>query len=123
MKTIGLCLLLAAASVTACGGDDDPALPDASIADATPPVTYANFAQGFFETYCYDCHGAGDALRDYTMLSMIRAEQDKIRCGVSPTALTNCSIAAEMFPVGSGPKPTREERLELVRWIDEGAVD
>jgi hypothetical protein len=120
MRSICLAILM----TCACAEDSGPGAADAGpVADATDAPTWTNFAAEFLDSYCGACHGAGDALRDYTVLAMVRAEAGKIRCGVSPTTLPACSIAAGMFPIGSGPKPTDEERLELVRWIDEGAIE
>ncbi len=128
VNTISTSVLVAALfalTCGACGDADAPAAADAApaAADAAPALTWTAFAADFFATYCSACHGAGDALRDYTLLAMVRAEQAKIRCGVSPTALAGCTIAARMFPIGNGAQPSDAERLELVRWIDDGAAE
>jgi hypothetical protein len=88
--------------------------------------TWANFAQGFFATYCIECHGAGDALRDYTTIADVEVDQDSIRCGVSPTALSGCGTFPPpgQFPIdnaaGDNPKPGDDERARLVAWIEAG---
>jgi hypothetical protein len=106
----------------ACNGDEAGASADAApTADAAEALTWTNFGADFFATFCGACHGPGDSLRDYSLLPMVQAEQAKIRCGVSPTSLAGCTIPANQFPIGTGPKPTPEQRMELVRWIDEGA--
>lgn len=113
-----------AASLAACGGDDDSGAADASAsADAESALTWTSFAGDFFETFCHECHGPGDTLRDYSVLSMVRAEMDTIKCGVSKDALANCTVNPSMFPIGNGPKPTDTERDMLVQWLDEGAVE
>ena len=110
----------------ACGADDDESSTTADAA-VTPPAdaethdTWTSFASGFIETYCYECHGPGDSLRDYSLLATVQSEQEKIRCGVSPSSIAGCSIPAKQFPVGSGPKPNDAERQRLVDWIDSGA--
>jgi len=110
----------------ACGSDDTDTAADATVAtpiDASTQDTWTSFASGFFETYCFECHGPGDSLRDYSLLPMVESETAKIRCGVSADSLAGCSIPARQFPIGSGPKPTDEERLRLVQWIEDGAAD
>tara|TARA_R110002096_G_scaffold436100_2_gene667794 strand:+ start:46081 stop:46542 length:462 start_codon:yes stop_codon:yes gene_type:complete len=110
----------------ACGSDDTDTAADATVAtpvDASTQDTWTSFASGFFEAYCSECHGPGDALRDYSLLPMVESEAAKIRCGVSADSLAGCSIPARQFPIGSGPKPTDEERLRLVQWIEDGAAD
>lgn len=138
-----LAAILLHAGAVGCGDDDgddgddgggspdaaaapDAAPPDAPAAaggDAAPPPTWSGFARPFFQTYCWACHGPGDALRDYSQLPMVMAEAAKIRCGVAPTELPGCGPglpAPNQFPVGSGPRPSEAERLTLVQWIDEG---
>src|SRR5262245_17973393 len=52
--------------------------------------TWTNYAKGFFATYCIECHGAGDALRDYTTLAGVAKESAEIRCGVGPVLESGC---------------------------------
>ncbi len=110
-----------------CGSEDgESGAPDAAVAtaaDATPATTWTNFSANFFSTYCFACHGPGDSLRDYSQLAAVRAEQGKIRCGVSPEAIQGCSISSKQFPIGNGLKPSDEERAQLVRWLDDGTVE
>jgi len=117
--------LLLLVALWSCGDDGQSSQADATptSSDAATADTWTNFAEQFFVTYCQDCHGPGDTLRDYSVLSMVKAEQDKIRCGVSATTLANCTISAGMFPVGSGPKPDAAARARLVKWIDDGALE
>ncbi len=123
---IRITLLVTALAVAACGDDES----SAGQADATPSVdappaalSWTNFASQFFQTYCQACHGPGDASRDYSLLADVRAELEDIKCGVSPTMLPNCVVPAGQFPVGTGPKPSEQERNQLVQWIDEGAIE
>jgi hypothetical protein len=110
-------LLTALLAAGACGGggdDDDIAVTPDAAADTpdapTPPPTWTNFAQSFFEVYCHACHGPGDALRDYSLLAEVQAEATAIRAGVD----------SGQFPIGTGPKPSRDERDRLILWIDGG---
>ena len=110
---------------TACGSTDQvsaDAGESASI-DAMQQDRWSTFAADFFEVYCHECHGPGDSLRDYSLLTTVTSERDKIRCGVSPSSLSGCTISARQFPVGSGPKPTDEDRMRLVEWLDSGAPE
>lgn len=85
--------------------------------------TWDGFASGFFETYCWECHGPGDALRDYSTLAGVMAESNAIRCGTAPAGanLDGCEgePPEEQFPVGA-TIPTADERAMLVAWIDAG---
>lgn len=125
MRVLICAVLVLALGAGACGGDsDEPGSADAaSTSDASPALSWTSFGDDFFTRYCHDCHGAGDTLRDYSQLSMVRAEMDKIRCGVSAVSLSGCSIPARQFPIGTGPMPTDAERGSLVQWIDEGAIE
>jgi len=130
MRHVTIVFLAVFALTAGCGGDDDggggSSAPDAAVAsaaDAAPSTTWTSFGKGFMETYCGACHGAGDSLRDYSLLSEVVREQGKIRCGVSPVALDGCSIRSKQFPIGNGPKPSDELRQQLVDWIDQGAAE
>jgi hypothetical protein len=116
--------LLFAILLAACGDDATPA---ADEPDAQVGPTWTSFAANFLETYCHECHGPGDNLRDFSLLDMVRSEAAAIRCGVAPASaqLADCQglPAAEQFPIGGGPKPTEQERAMLVQWIDDGAPE
>ncbi len=112
-------------TTAACGSTNEEVVADASLptVDAMQEDRWSTFAADFIEVYCHECHGPGDSLRDYSLLTTVTSERDKIRCGVSPSALSGCTISARQFPVGSGPKPTDEDRMRLVEWIDRGAPE
>jgi hypothetical protein len=120
-------IVLLTLALAACGGST-ASMPDlapdlATSGDlATAAPTYGNFAQNFFSTYCTSCHPSASSSRDFTMYSVIQQNAHNIECGVSPTALTGCSgnPAPSQFPIGTGPKPTDDERNELVAWIMAG---
>jgi hypothetical protein len=89
--------------------------------------TWASYAQGFFMTYCVECHNATkDPNRDYTKLADVMTDAALIRCGVAPTMQTGCgpSPPPKQFPIsdamGTNPKPTDAERLRIVAWISAG---
>ncbi|HEY0710390.1 MAG TPA: hypothetical protein VGG33_26515 [Polyangia bacterium] len=92
--------------------------------------TWANFAQAFMGKYCVSCHNddrAGDAARDYHMLSVVVREKVDIACGTAKSqaertkrACPTSAPRANQFPAGNGPKPTDDERDRLLRWIDAG---
>jgi hypothetical protein len=92
------------------------------------PLTWTGFARDFFQTYCVSCHfPAGEAsLQDFNQYAVVQAYSATIRCGVAPDTgrlLPGCtgSPAPTQFPIGTGPKPTDAERLQVVAWIDAGA--
>ena len=95
-------------------------------AGGPPGDTWTSYAMGFFATYCVECHGAGDALRDYTTYEDVSAESAEIRCGVTAVDLSDCSgfPPPSQFPVdnatASNPKPSDAERARLVAWIEAG---
>ncbi len=94
----------------------------ALIGDGT---TWGNFAQNYFSTYCVSCHNPlGQASADFRSLAVVQMRLNAIRCGTNPTQLDGCvgEHAPGWFPVGNGPKPTDEERLKLVEWIESGAA-
>ena len=122
-------LVLALSLAAGCSGDDDAGMSGADAAaavDGAATPTWSGFAAGFFETYCFACHGPGDTLRDFSLLEMVRAEADTIRCGVAPEAVSGCEgagVSPGQFPVGSGPKPSDAERWMIVSWIDGGTPE
>lgn len=88
--------------------------------------TWTNFASAFITTYCHECHGPGDASRDYSLLATVIDESAEIRCGVAATRPPDCTgfPPPKQFPVSNGtndnPKPTDAERDRLVAWIEAG---
>ncbi len=88
--------------------------------------TWNSYAMGFFDTYCVECHTAGDPEgRDYTLYAEVVEEAAAIRCGVTPAALPECTgfPPPAQFPVGNGPMPGDDERQRIVDWIDAGAPE
>jgi len=88
--------------------------------------TWESYAKGFFASYCIECHGAGNATRDYTTLADVMRDKDTIRCGVSSVLESGCSgfPPPSQFPIDnathSNPKPGDDERARLVAWIEAG---
>ena len=115
-------LLSAMLALSACSSDsDENASPDAQVSpDAPSADTWESFGLDFFTTYCHECHGPGDTLRDYSLLETIRGEQSKIQCGVATVSLEGCTISPRMFPIGNGAMPSDAERMRLVQWIEAG---
>ncbi len=116
-------LLVLVLALAGCSSDSDSeGAPDAQVAaDAQSADTWESFALGFFTSYCHECHGPGDSLRDYALLDTVRGEESKIQCGVATVILDGCSISPRMFPIGNGAMPTDAERTRLVQWIEAGA--
>jgi hypothetical protein len=84
--------------------------------------TWDDYAQGFFSSYCVECHNPMDAARDYNKLADVMRDAPAIRCGVAPVKESGCgaSPAPKQFPVGAGPKPSDDERARIVKWIEAG---
>ncbi len=92
--------------------------------------TWSSYAQGFFQTYCVECHGAGNTQRDYTTIHDVLRDQLEIRCGVASTKLVDCVASfppQKQFPIDNAsktnPKPTDAERDRLVQWLEAGAPE
>jgi hypothetical protein len=134
MKTWLLSFVLFAAA--ACSSSSAPP------AGSNPPVdsgttgdggadldTWDNWGQGFFATYCVECHGISnpDGL-DFGVQATVVANKDVIRCGVSvqqdPSWNCPASPPAKQFPIsdmaGTNPKPTDADRDRAVAWITAG---
>jgi hypothetical protein len=97
--------------------------------DAASGDTWASWAQGFFATYCVECHAASDPTgRDFTQQSVVVTNQSTIRCGVcvqqDPSWNCPAKPPAKQFPIsdsaGTNPKPTDAERNRVVAWITAG---
>jgi hypothetical protein len=86
--------------------------------------TWESYAMGFFTSYCTECHGAGDAQRDYSTRDDVVRDKDTIRCGVGTVKYPGCAAfpPPSQFPIGTGPKPSDAERDRLVAWIEAGAL-
>jgi hypothetical protein len=89
------------------------------------PDTWANYAGGFFVTYCVSCHNAQDSTgRDYNIQANVVKDKAVMRCGVASVQDPNWNCAptpvAKQFPIGNGPKPSDAERARIVAWITAG---
>jgi hypothetical protein len=132
-------LALAACSSAQGGGTGGASGSEASGSSASASAgsggasgdTWSNFAEGFFATYCVECHDANDPStppRDYTKYADVKTDAPTIRCGVAPVKLTTGCDASfpppKQFPIsdakGTNPKPSDAERDRLVLWIQAG---
>ena len=135
MRTLGLCLL--AFLSASCGDDDTPPMdasadvilfgcpthpdPLARPGDDLGGDTWSSFAAGFFETYCTRCHSSelvGDVAR--------AGAPEGLDWDVEATVRENLELVR--FVVGEdnsmpprGDRPSCDDRVRLVRWIDAGA--
>jgi hypothetical protein len=87
--------------------------------------TWASFASGFFQSYCVECHGAGNTSRDYTLYEQVVRDAELIQCGVAVEKQDGCGDwpPPQQFPIGTGAKPSDDERRRLVEWIGQGAAE
>ena len=84
-------------------------------------LTYENFGQAFFQSYCLRCHSVtnvGDIARNdapvginYDTLEGVREFATRIRLRAGELG----DMPPLLVPV---PRPPEEERLKLIRWID-----
>jgi len=104
--------LLLALLASACSGastlDDHPCPP------AGTTLTYDNFGQGFFQSYCVGCHGAanGYSSRSFTTVDSIRAQRDRI--------YVNAAADNAFMPPGPDGPP-QQARDQLGEWLSCGA--
>jgi cytochrome c5 len=123
--------LLAPLALVACSSTSEPGTGAAtstggaggSSADAAGQDTWTNFGEAFFAKYCVSCHD-GSITGDFRSYADVVTHQTDIRCGIATTSLSGCQNAKyppRQFPIGSGPKPSDDERARVVAWIDAGA--
>ena len=100
-------------------------VPTQSVCPTTQTLTYANFGQAFFNSYCQRCHagtvmGAArmGAPADHTFdqIQDIQLLNDHID---EHAAAGPAGVNTEMPP--SGPFPTEAERRQLGEWLACGA--
>jgi hypothetical protein len=128
-------LVVSSALAAACSSSSSPSSGTSSSgASSSGGVdasgdTWVSWAQGFFSTYCVECHSSSNPTgRDFTQQSIVVANKDTIRCGVcvqqDPSWGCPASPPAEQFPIfdstKSNPKPTDAERDRVVAWITAG---
>jgi hypothetical protein len=89
--------------------------------------TWASYAQGFFATYCVECHSATvNPSLNFTEYAVVKANSATIRCGAAATMQTGCGVSPmpKQFPIPdatmSNPIPTDAERDRLIAWIEAG---
>jgi hypothetical protein len=137
MSSVRLALALLVAAMLACSSSPSGSgtMPDASSDTSIPKSdvvdhdTWANFAQGFFKTYCVECHNAtkpAGGAQNFNEYADVKALASTIRCGVAPMGefQSSCSKTAfpppGQFPIGTGPYPSDADRLRIIAWINAG---
>ncbi len=124
-----LFLLAATAACGSSAGDDsdheEAGVPTESVCPTTQTLTYENFGQDFFDSYCQRCHGGtvagadrNGAPSDHTFdtVEHIRTFADHIdeRAAAGPAGVNTI-----MPPEGEAP--TEAERTQLGEWLACGA--
>jgi mono/diheme cytochrome c family protein len=81
---------------------------------STSTLTYENFGQQFFQTWCVSCHGGpnGYSSRAFTDLDTIRAQAADI--------FRNAAEDNTTMPPGPN-NPPQEDRYKLADWLACGA--
>ena len=109
-----------------CGGDDDPSIEFGPPTGAVCPpggtdLTFEDFGQPFFETYCLRCHSVevtgadrqgapADHNFDTQFEALAFKDHIDFMAGAGPDAVN------EQMPLGE-PTPTLEERQSLSEWL------
>lgn len=118
-----LLLFLAGCAAQAPNDGSDSAADSATGFDcSSDPTVWDCDVQTFFADYCVECHDASP--RDFREYDDVVTDAVNTRCGVAPStnAPVDCATwpPPEQFPIGSGPKPSTEDRQMIVDWIDAG---
>ena len=71
-------------------------------------VSYANFGQGFMNSYCVDCHSGGNLA--FNTLAGVKSMKTQIK---------NTTVSSRSMPRGS-LQPSDAERVKLGQWLDCG---
>jgi hypothetical protein len=115
--------LIAIALVSACSDPPVVGVDTASTCPTIDPPTFASFGQGFFTTYCLDCHSQtklGDdrmgapVTIDFDTRSLVRENTSRIdkQAAFGPKANNR------LMPIdGHPPVPTDGERIRLGEYI------
>jgi hypothetical protein len=105
-----LVVILVSAGV-ACGWEDMSTYP---CPQGGTTLTYDNFGQSFFTTYCVSCHGGpnGYSSRAFTDVTTIRAQAADI--------FKNAAEDNETMPPGPYGPP-KDQRHKLAEWLACGA--
>ncbi len=111
MKTRALFLAMAVAATVACSWEDMASYP---CPQTGTTLTYENFAQEFFTTWCVRCHGGpnGYSSRSFTDVTTIRAQAADI--------FRNAAMDNTSMPPGPDDPP-KDERDKLGEWLSCGA--
>jgi uncharacterized membrane protein len=122
------------ANLPACDSDDPPegdapdagvlvdaSSPDANAVCANSTLTYANFAEPFFASYCLMCHSetvtnrrGAPAEVNFDRFDLVNEQKFRIKV----RAGTGTSM-----PPAFGATPSADERASLVEWLDCGPVN
>ena len=129
-QCVGVAFGIATVALAACSlscSPDSPLPPEAL--DAAREIDcgqtdYENFGAQFFHDYCLHCHNeqlVGDIARtdapngiNFNTLDQIRGYQRRIRLRAGEQG----DMPPSLLPV---PRPSEQERLQLIRWLDCGA--
>jgi uncharacterized membrane protein len=123
---VGIAAIALAATSMSCSPDSPlpPEALDAARQIDCGQTTYEDFGARFFHDYCLHCHNEqleGDMARtdaptgiNFNTLDQIRGYQRRIRLRAGEQG----DMPPSLLPV---PRPSEQERLRLIRWLDCGA--
>ena len=120
-----LCFLVAVATLPLGCSGEEAGKPTESVCPTTQTLTYENFGQSFFDTYCQDCHGSTVTGADrkhaptdhvFDTVQQIRQMHEHIdENAAGGPAAVNTIMPPE------APKPTEAQRRQLGEWLACGA--
>lgn len=125
-------LLLVIVGVVACGKSPsttvDAATGGGGSDGSGASDTWTSWASSFTMTYCSaTCHAPGGSgvrggALDFTVYANVYANRAEIRCGVTATALADCTgfPPPKQFPIAA-PYPSDADRTRMVAWVAAGA--
>jgi len=122
---LGVQFMLAGLLSGICCSPDSPLHHPANVDCGTVKTTYEDFGARFFQDYCLRCHSvtrANDLARldapmeiDFDTLGMAREFMDRIYLRAGELG----DMPPRLMPVA---KPTEQERIQLMEWIDCGML-
>jgi mono/diheme cytochrome c family protein len=109
------------ATSTGTDVDADSELIDRAEVEADDTLTYNDFAKDFLDTWCVACHGAQNGSAPGIRLDVYADAGGMQGVYTTREALAD-RIALNTMPPG-GSKPTLEDRLALLAWVEAGAPE